>query len=476
MNDQIGGQSDKDSTPESGADALFGQTRAAPVIQGEAVEVPTEQSASETAPEQTAAEPTSEPAPAGPTPGESAPPEPAAAETPRKNGLLRPLAALLALGALGGGGYYGWSTFIAPTPSPTKMTATLKSPETKPSVEPAAEKSASTTVPPATEAKDALPKSAATAPEEPAKAAETKAGIETTAQKSASPAEPIAAAASGSSEAMKKAEASAEKEKAATTKAEEARLADTSVSVAKEPGAEPKADKALAEMTSRLEAAQAALDRLGQRLQAVESQLAAPKTDMRAPLAAREAGSAKDVDASARIVVAQSLLTALRQGDDYATMLTALQNLGGDPGRIARLRAGLAAPSAARLATEFVALAPKILAASAPTEAPPQEAKAPQNLGETILTFVETRARKLVRIRPAGAPDGDETARRVKRIEKDLARGDIAAALAERAQLPAPTQTLTADWASGAQARLDAEEAAKAELTAALQALTKSKS
>ena len=81
-----------------------------------------------------------------------------------------------------------------------------------------------------------------------------------------------------------------------------------------------------------------------------------------------------------------------------------------------------------------------------------------------------------MRIRPSGAPDGDEQASRVDRIEKDLARGDLAAALAERAQLPAPALALSAEWAGGAQARLDAEEAAKAELTAALQALTKSKS
>ena len=65
---------------------------------------------------------------------------------------------------------------------------------------------------------------------------------------------------------------------------------------------------------------------------------------------------------------------------------------------------------------------------------------------------------------------------RVGRIEKDLARGDIAAALAERAQLHAPALAITADWAASAQAHIDAELAAKAELAAALQGLGKSKS
>jgi hypothetical protein len=229
-------------------------------------------------------------------------------------------------------------------------------------------------------------------------------------------------------------------------------------------------------MAARLASTQAALEQVTKRLQAVEGQLAAPKTESRAELAAREAGPSNAGDVSARIVAAQSLLSAIRQGDDYAPMLTALQNFGGDSDRLVRLRAGLTAPDANRLAKDFAALAPKILADAAPPEPGPQQVGTPKNFGQSVLAFLAIRAEKLVRIRPAGAPDDDETVNRVTRIEKDLARGDLVAALAERAQLPAPALALTANWAAGAQARLDAEQAAKAELAAALQGLSKSKS
>ena len=85
-------------------------------------------------------------------------------------------------------------------------------------------------------------------------------------------------------------------------------------------------------------------------------------------------------------------------------------------------------------------------------------------------------AHKLVRIRPAGAPDKDAAATQIDQIEKDLRAGDLAAALSARQQLPAPALALSADWAAAAQTRLDAEAAAKAELAQALQDLTKTKS
>jgi hypothetical protein len=173
--------------------------------------------------------------------------------------------------------------------------------------------------------------------------------------------------------------------------------------------------------------------------------------------------------------VAQSLLTALRQGDDYSAQLAALQNFGGDSTRLARLRAGLAAPTLSRLTTDFTALAPKIAAAAAPPK-PAGDSTPPQGARESILAYVQTQARKLIRIRPAGAPDKDATALQIEKIEKELRAGDLAAALADRQQLPAPALAVSADWAKLVQTRLDAETAARAELTDALQNLTKTKS
>ena len=223
------------------------------------------------------------------------------------------------------------------------------------------------------------------------------------------------------------------------------------------------------------------MERATQKLQALEGQAAAPKSDARV---ANEVGAARAGDASARIVVAQSLLTALRQGDDFTAQVTALQGFDGDSPRILSLRAALNSPSAAKLAADFAALEPKLARAAAPRSAQvakPQEVKPPetktaQNYGQAVLAFIETRVEKLVKISPADAPDDEQTGERLKRIEQKLLRGDIAGALAERTLLPEPAVLLSADWAKGAQARLEAEMAAKAELAEAMEAFGRNKS
>jgi hypothetical protein len=246
------------------------------------------------------------------------------------------------------------------------------------------------------------------------------------------------------------------------------------------PGTKP-AEPLTSEATllAKLAATQAALERATQKLQALEGQAAAPKSDARA---ATEVGAARAGDASARIVVAQSLLTALRQGDDFTAQVTALQGFDGDSPRILSLRAALKSPSAAKLAADFAALEPKLARAAAPKSAPsaqddkPKEVRTAHNYGETVLAFIETRVEKLVKISPADAPDDEQTGARLKRIEQKLLRGDIAGALAERTLLPEPALLLSADWAKGAQTRLDAELAAKAELAEAMEAFGRNKS
>ena len=203
---------------------------------------------------------------------------------------------------------------------------------------------------------------------------------------------------------------------------------------------------------------------------------------------ANEVGAARAGDASARIVVAQSLLTALRQGDDFTPQVTALQGFDGDSPRILSLRAALNSPSAAKLAADFATLEPKLAKAAAPqSEAAKSEALKPQEdkaqdssakrtVGQTVLAYIGARVEKLVKISPADAPDNEQTGERLKRIEQKLLRGDIAGALAERSLLPEPAILLSADWAKGAQQRLEAEMAAKAELSEAMEAFGKNKS
>ncbi len=555
MSDQNGGHGEDketDTKPVAGSDALSGRTRAAPVIEGHAVEVPSP------VVETTAKEPIDEPTPvhaaeAAPSEAEgvatpespasepgASEPEVSANEPPRKSGGgFRAFGLLAGVAILGAGGYYGWTEIGSPDPSdiPARISALLTPSAVKPSAQPETEKAApavsqSAAAPNAAPAGEATKKAeagsgAASTPEkaapQPAAEKPPAAGAEKHseaaaggAEKQPSPAEAPATAAPGaapsaeapvaaetkpnaqtapetaapqpSAEANKPAAGSEKQaapsaapavsapsdvsaggsEKTAPPAAGEA-MKKTEAPAARQNAAanvsgESATDKALvAQMAAQLATTQATVQQLSQKLKAVEDQLAAPKAD---------AG-----EASAKLVVAQSLLTAIRQGDNYAPMLAALQNFsGGDADRLARLRAGLAAPSASKLAQEFSDLAPKLLASAATPAPQPAETKAPRNFGESALAYIEARARTLVRISPANAPGADANAARIDRIGQDLARDDIAAALAERLQLPAPALALSADWAKAAQTRLDAEAAAKAQVDEALQNLSKTKS
>ncbi|WP_294539293.1 hypothetical protein [uncultured Rhodoblastus sp.] len=476
MSDQENGHSENGAAPGSGADPLYARARTAPIIEGEAAEVP--------------ASATSEP-PQPPTVAVDEPqnekPDAAPGGTPRKNFVRRLLAAAAGVGVLGGAGFYAgteWSSRQPPS-NPFAVAAAPRRVEPAPVNAPfvatalaAAPVEAPAVALPAVEA----PKADLSQVDPPT------ADLSKTDEAPPEP-EPTAPAKNEAVEArpadVKPVEANADEAKPVESKPVEAKTVEAPPEPVRTVAA-PETEKALAEVTARLAATQAALDQVTARLQALEGQLAAPKSESRAPLAERQVGSsnagsanalpASASDFAARIVAAQSLLAAIRLGDDYAPMLSALENLGGDPDRLARLRAGLSTPNAEGLAKDFAALQAKILAAVAPPAPQPPQEKAPRNVGDAVLTFLQTRTEKLVRIRPADAPDRDETSIRVGRIDKSLARGDIAAALAERAQLPAPALAITAGWAASAQAHLDAELAARAELAAALQGLNKSKS
>lgn len=355
------------------------------------------------------------PAAAAETKSEPAPAEPgqSAEEAPRRGGALVPVAVLIGAVALGGGGYYLWNAQQGAAPEAT---------------------TAQTTAAPIAAPKPAEP---------PARIAQK-------------PPEPTPPTAPPKSEAPAAAPAE-------------------SKPVAPAPAANAATDKAVVEMAAKLAATQSLVERLNQRLQAVETQLSAPKDEARATLSERDASALTAGQAAARLVVAQSLLSALRQGDDFSAQLAALQNFGADPARLAPLRAGLTAPTPNRLAADFAALAPKLVAAATP--APKEsDAKPSPDAHPSVWAYIQAQTRRFVRIRPAGAPDKDAAEQQVDKIAQDLRAGDLAKALADRQQLPAAALALTADWATAAQARLAAEAAAKAELAEALQNLTKTKS
>jgi hypothetical protein len=211
---------------------------------------------------------------------------------------------------------------------------------------------------------------------------------------------------------------------------------------------------------------------LERRIAAIEAQLqplaaavAASKTEVSADQDnVRKAVSSSD--AAALVVVAQSLLGALDRGAPFASEVTAAETLGANPDRIAALQpvAGKGVPTAAALAESFAPLAAPILTGA--------QSKEPQS----ILDRLERGASSLVRVRPVGAPTGDDPAAIIARIEDALGRGDVAASVSAWDQLPAPAKSVTGDWASSARARVEADSAAHALLADAIDRLGRSKS
>src|SRR5262249_56863452 len=105
--------------------------------------------------------------------------------------------------------------------------------------------------------------------------------------------------------------------------------------------------------------------------------------------------------------------------------LGTVKPLGGDPtllpAREPFARSGV--PAAATLARQFSEVAPALQAAGAP---PP----------EGVLGRLQMNAEKLVRIRRVDEAPGSDAAAVVARSEAKAARGDLAGALSELAQLP----------------------------------------
>jgi hypothetical protein len=354
-------------------------------------------------------------------------PEPLAAKTPeagpakRKSSILVPIAGLVGAVLIGGAGYVAWQQFQAEDTAAPGI------------VEPAK---------PDVAKSDAAKSDAAKSDEAKSDAAKSDA-----ARNEMAPGESAASDA----------------------KAGSAAPVDTSPAIAAAPaiaGLSP----AERELNDRLAQIQTQLKLVQQRLAATEAKLAAPKGDARA-LAASDAASS---DASARLVLAQSVATALREDADASTLIGALEKLGADPQNIQKLRAGVSSPNLAKLSAEFTALSDRIVAAAAPSVSPNTAESTPKSPGDKVLAFLKSRAEKLVKVRASGSVQ-DQTAGHVAQTVRDLNAGNLAGALAEQALLPEPARAVSADWAQAAKARLDAEQAAKAEVGSALENLGKSK-
>jgi hypothetical protein len=156
-------------------------------------------------------------------------------------------------------------------------------------------------------------------------------------------------------------------------------------------------------------------------------------------------------------VVATGLRYALERGEPFTAELAAAKAIGVDPAILAGVApfAATGVPNPPDLFRELTALIPEMLKISAPA--------GPDG---NYLDRLQAHAEKLVRIRPVGDRAGDDPATVIGRIDRDMARRDLAGVLAELDKLPAPAQAIADPWRKKALAR-QAAAAFSAQLAAA---------
>ena len=200
------------------------------------------------------------------------------------------------------------------------------------------------------------------------------------------------------------------------------------------------------------------LDALTARVAALESTIKMLSGDV-----AQQSSGAND--RAARLTLAtEALRAAVERGAPFAAELAAVRRLGVDQSATAPLEpfAAVGVATAAALAAQLAAVLPAVRQAAEP---------APDN--GSFIGRLESHAQRLVRITPVDAPAGDDPAAVTARLDGDAAHGDIAAARADIAKLPAAAQSVAAPWVQKAQAR-DAAIAATRQIAAnALTALGK---
>ena len=462
MSDQANGQDkgqDKGDTQENAAPdqtatqpgpqgdltdqpAVSATLREAPLIEGEAREIPEPQAATDAAAEESPAEAPTE------TVEPESPPQPAPESRRASKSAWMPLAGLAGVAALGVGFYFSWQHHAQQRPPAPGMAAPAPKALAPPKPESVAEPVKPDTAKPETAKSEPAIAEPPKTPVAPEKAPDQTTDKSDDARPLSKPSEP------------------ADAKPVLATPAEKA---DAVKSSAPAPVSAPDP------LAGRLAAAEAALAQANERLQALEAKLNGPKAESRAELSPPDANPARTGDAAARLVLARGLLDALRQGDDATASLDALQALGADPARLAQIRASLA-DTPKKLAADFAALAPKIQAALEPkAEAPGAKSEnKPVHFAETVWVYLQSRAKNLVKVRAAHGP-ADEAAAHLQAIGKALERDDLAAAQVEYAALPENARALAADWQKALHARLAAEQAAAAEWADAVKSLAKLK-
>ena len=185
-------------------------------------------------------------------------------------------------------------------------------------------------------------------------------------------------------------------------------------------------------------------DTLQQRIAALEQSTKAAREEI-AKTSSRDSAARQALSAAA-------LRDAVVSGAPFAAELAQARSLGAIDKEISVLEpfAATGIPSPAALAQELHNLLPAMVNLAG--------AQAPQG---GFLERLQVNAGKLVRIRPVDAPPSDDPLAVLSRIENDVAKSDVSAALADLGKLPNPIRAPAQDWISKAQAREGALKAAR---------------
>jgi hypothetical protein len=260
------------------------------------------------------------------------------------------------------------------------------------------------------------------------------------------------------------------------------RLGKIEQSIAKAPAGDPGAAERLAGLENAIKAMGIALVALNHRAEDIAANVAAMSksaTDSdalqkRIDALERAAKATQDkvaqnasADTAARLALATvALRDAMVRGEPLTSQLAAATSLGADPKLLAALEAFAAAgvPGEAALARELMALLPAMLEASG----------ANVSASSGFIERLQANAGKLVRIRPADAPPGDDASAIMARLEVKAARHDMTGVQGDIAKLPAKARALADAWLKRAAARTAAFAAADALVADATRALGKS--
>lgn len=185
-------------------------------------------------------------------------------------------------------------------------------------------------------------------------------------------------------------------------------------------------------------------DTLQQRIAVLEQSAKAAREEI-AKTSSRDSAARQALSAAA-------LRDAVVSGAPFAAELAQAKSLGAIGKEISVLEpfAATGIPSPAALAQELHNLLPAMVNLAG--------AQAPQG---GFLERLQANAGKLVRIRPVDAPPSDDPLAVLSRIENDVAKSDVAAALADLGKLPNPIRAPAQGWISKAQAREGALKAAR---------------